>query len=252
MKNFVLRLIMVMAGMLVGHSAFAAPAVCSWGYQDSTCLTPLRGSGPAAPTCSGQGVITVTPAVWQGSHWSQPTCQTLAPPTCPAGETQTSAPVWNGSSWSAPGCFLPAQTPPPVVTPSQQESSCATTGFFPGMLGEYSPVTIPASDDSFSPAGTMSGAATYSNVYSPLLAAANVMAPNVGGCWGSNVITNGTMPGSGDGSVYNVFVAQVPLYNTQTGQSGIGAASICYVPAGTATVAYQMNIGLQKIGGSCH
>lgn len=93
---------------MAGH-ADAAPVRCSYGYQDSTCTTPLRNGPIPQPLCStGPGWTTTTAAVWQGARWSAPQCNYQAPPSCPAGQVMTSAPMWNGSSWSQPVCQLPA------------------------------------------------------------------------------------------------------------------------------------------------
>lgn len=70
--------------VLVERGALAAPALCSPGYQDSTCVSPIQ-------------------------HGAIP------PPVCPAGYTQTNPPVWLGSVWSAPGCQPPSPPPVPVV-----------------------------------------------------------------------------------------------------------------------------------------
>ncbi len=94
-----------------GYTAFAAPYGCVYGYEDNTCLQPIRAAPQVAPTCSpAPGWTTVTPAQWQGSHYSAPQCSYQAAPTCPAGYAQTSAPGWNGLTWSNPGCAAP---PPP-------------------------------------------------------------------------------------------------------------------------------------------
>jgi hypothetical protein len=47
-------------------------------------------------------------------------------PTCPAGQTQTTAPVWNGEAWSAPGCTI-ANPPPPINPPAHDPVSTAVT-----------------------------------------------------------------------------------------------------------------------------
>lgn len=113
MKNF-LKSVLVIAGLLIGTAAFAKPVICSPGYQDATCVTPISRAAAAAPACStAAGWTTVSPAAWQGSHWGQPTCNYQAPQTCPAGYTQTSASVWTGSSWTAPACSPPTPPPPP-------------------------------------------------------------------------------------------------------------------------------------------
>nr|WP_261530808.1 hypothetical protein [Burkholderia multivorans] len=101
---------MLLAAAAVSVStAFAGPARCSYGNQDSTCTTPISSAPIPQPQCStGPGWTTVSASVWQGSQWSAPQCNYQAPPSCPAGQVMTSAPMWNGSSWSQPVCQLPA------------------------------------------------------------------------------------------------------------------------------------------------
>jgi hypothetical protein len=117
----------------LGHSAFATPVQCSAGYQDSTCLTPIRQGPTAAPTCStGAGWTTVSPAVWQGYQWSQPQCAYQSQPVCPSGYTTASAATWTGSSWTQPVCVPPqAQTPPPPPQTAAQacQIAIANNGF---------------------------------------------------------------------------------------------------------------------------
>lgn len=101
----------------------AAPNACTPGYQDATCRSPLYAAHTAPPACpSGAGWTTVSPAVWKGSHWSQPACSYQSPPSCPSGYQQSSAPWWNGSSWVGLGCTLP---PAPQATQAQQQQACA-------------------------------------------------------------------------------------------------------------------------------
>ncbi|WP_410199469.1 hypothetical protein [Burkholderia cenocepacia] len=111
---FALVSISIAAGLWTLH-ARATPVVCSSGYQDNTCLTPIRHDPIPAPQCAqGPGWVTTGSPVWQGSHWSQPQCSYQAPPSCPAGMQQTAAPTWTGSQWTQPGCQA---VPPPVVNP---------------------------------------------------------------------------------------------------------------------------------------
>ena len=108
--KFLLRVMLAFGCWLVmvAH-AEAAPVRCSYGYQDSTCTTPIRNGPIPQPQCStGAGWTTTAAAVWQGSRWSAPQCNYQAPSTCPVGQVMTSPPVWNGSSWSQPACQLPA------------------------------------------------------------------------------------------------------------------------------------------------
>lgn len=108
MTNRISRWMRFAAGLLIALGsvgAHAAPAHCSYGYQDSSCLTPQYRAPQTAPTCSTDaGWTTLTPAKWIGSRFTSPQCSYQAPPTCLAGYTETSPPVWNGASWSAPGC----------------------------------------------------------------------------------------------------------------------------------------------------
>jgi len=78
----------LLPGLLLwaGRNALAGPVLCSPGYQDSTCVSPIQ-HGP------------------------------IPPPVCPAGYSQTNPPVWMGAVWSAPGC-QPPSPPPAVVVPA--------------------------------------------------------------------------------------------------------------------------------------
>lgn len=53
----------------------------------------------------------------QDSTCPQPIRQAAATPTCPPGQTQTSAPTWNGSSWVGLGCRANNNPTPPVNNP---------------------------------------------------------------------------------------------------------------------------------------
>lgn len=103
-------------------SAPAAPAHCSYGYQDSSCLGPQYRAAQTAPICpTDAGWTTLTPAKWIGSRFAQPQCNYEAPPTCPNGDNEIGAPVWNGSSWVGLSCELP-QLPRP--TPQDELAAC--------------------------------------------------------------------------------------------------------------------------------
>ncbi|HDR8992911.1 TPA: hypothetical protein QDB15_004305 [Burkholderia vietnamiensis] len=123
--------------------AEAAPVRCSYGYQDSTCTTPLRNGPIPQPQCSsGPGWTTVSASIWQGSHWSAPQCSYQAAPTCPNGYDTVAAPVWSGSSWTAPVCTVRAQTPPPTSNWAQICNQAAaargyTTHFTNSMFNPY-------------------------------------------------------------------------------------------------------------------
>ncbi len=121
--KFLLRVMLAFGCWLamVAH-AEAAPVRCSYGYQDSTCTTPIRNGPIPQPQCStGPGWATVSVSVWQGSHWSTPQCNYVSPPTCPPGYNQTSAPRWDGAAWTSPGCAAP---PPPQPTTRDWAQIC--------------------------------------------------------------------------------------------------------------------------------
>jgi len=91
--------------LLASLAANAQPVHCSPGFQDSSCVGVLLNAPQPAPTCSADaGWITTSPAVWQGSGWSVPSCLYLPPPICSANFTMLAAPAWLGASWSAPVC----------------------------------------------------------------------------------------------------------------------------------------------------
>ncbi|MEM5316054.1 hypothetical protein [Paraburkholderia sp. JHI869] len=126
MKNGMSRWKRVVLGLILLLGAASAkaeaPAHCSYGYQDSSCLGPQYRAAQTPPTCStGAGWTTLTPAKWIGSGFTQAVCHYDAPPTCGAGTTQTGDPGWNGSSWSAPMC-TPIFTQPTVP---QMQAMCA-------------------------------------------------------------------------------------------------------------------------------
>lgn len=244
----ILLLLFAMVAPLLTQSAFASPVVCSYGYQDSSCTPKLWNVAQTPPACpSADGWTTAVAPQWIGSGYSAPQCSYQAPPTCAPGYDELSAPVWNGSSWVGPSCSVHV----PTHTPQEEAAACAATGFFPTQLNKAASIFTPASADVFSSFGTTSGAGANGNVYAPMVARAQVIAPTVS-CNGGTVITQGSMPGSSDGSLYDVFIADVEAQNVNTGQWGVTAASICYLPTGSATVAYQTNIGLQKAAGTCH
>ena len=126
-----LKLLLFLVVLFAGNSAFAAPVVCSPGYQDSTCLTPLHQGPIPAPTCqSGAGWTTVSSAVWQGSHWSQPQCAYQNQPVCQSGYTTVSAASWTGSGWTQPVCVPPQpQTPPPLTGVPACDAAAVSNGF---------------------------------------------------------------------------------------------------------------------------
>lgn len=103
---FGIALLLGMAG------ANAAPAHCSYGYQDSSCITPQYRvpQTPPAGCSTAAGWTTVTAAKWMGSGYTQPVCSYQAPPSCPPGDDQ-SGPDWNGSAWVNLECTPLARDP---------------------------------------------------------------------------------------------------------------------------------------------
>jgi hypothetical protein len=242
------KLVLGISFFFMGHAAFAGVAACQSGYQDNACMTRLVYASQSAQTCSTDpGWVTITPAKWAGSHYTAPQCSYQAPPTCPSGFDQQTPPSWNGSSWVGISC-LPQV---PRATLPEQAAACAATNFFPTQLNKSSSIYTAPSNNSFSSAGSMTGAAANSNVYVPIVNKVNVVAPAVG-CFGGHAIYQGTNPGSSDGTVYDVFTAEVAAMNPNNNQWGDSAASVCYVAHGTTNVAYQSSVGVQKDSGTCH
>jgi hypothetical protein len=118
-----LRLLFFIAAVCAAPEVFAHDIDCTPGYSDMRCVVPIRTNAIPAPACpSAPGYSTITPAVWAGYRWTQPTCSSyLAPPSCLPGYTQISPPAWNGSSWSAPVCQAP-EAPP--VTRQDELNAC--------------------------------------------------------------------------------------------------------------------------------
>ncbi|QGZ66975.1 hypothetical protein [Paraburkholderia acidisoli] len=233
---------------LISTSAFATPVRCSYGYQDSSCTPKLVNVAQTPPTCPAvDGWTTAVAPQWIGSGYSAPQCAYQAPPTCAPGYDEQSPAVWNGANWVGLNCVPGA----PVHTQQEEAAACAATGFFPTQLNKVASIFTPTSANVFTAIGTTTGAGASNSVYAPIVARAQVIAPTVS-CNGGQVISQGSMPGGSDGSLYDVFTAEVAAQNPNTGQWGDSAASICYVPTGTATVAYQTSIGLQKVPGTCH
>ncbi|WP_152035601.1 hypothetical protein [Paraburkholderia caledonica] len=109
---------------VIAQIALANPVVCSPGYWDATCNPRINAGYQAAPTCSSDpGWTTVSPAQWQGSHFSSPQCNYQAPPSCPAGTTQSVAPAWNGAAWVGLSC----QPNAPTITLPQIAAVCEST-----------------------------------------------------------------------------------------------------------------------------
>lgn len=131
----VLSVIVLLAG---SRLAMANPVLCSPGYQDSTCPSPIaRGPVPAPQCSSGAGWTTTSSPVWKGSYWSAPSCNYQPPPSCPSGYYAASGPSWNGSSWVGLNCQPTAPPPPPppaghVLVATYTTNSCGNLGPFNG------------------------------------------------------------------------------------------------------------------------
>lgn len=257
MKNGMSRWKRVALGLILLLGAASAkaeaPAHCSYGYQDSSCLGPQSRAAQTPPQCSiGPGWTTVAAAVWQGSKFSAPQCNYQAPPTCAPGYDQYSAPVWDGSNWVGLSCI--PQAPP--VSPPTQIAACAAAPTFQGWAASFGGhglglAAILNSSYAFGSAGTMTGAASLSNVYTPIVQSEGDISGQLG-CWGSTVTSVGSMPGASDGNLYEVYVSDATETNTGTGGNDIVAASICWAQHGTNNVAYLLNIGMMKNPGTCH
>lgn len=149
------------------QAAFAqtpySPARCSYGNQDSTCVTPLYTRWQAAPTCpSDPGWTTAVAAAWIGSKYTQPQCAYQPPPTCPSGQVQTAAPVWNGSSWVGMSC-----NPPPGGDPGNIAAMCSAqipSGYY--TTSSWSQDTDPDIRHMDDYVASFSGISGYSTVYS--------------------------------------------------------------------------------------
>ncbi len=117
------RTALAVCALLLIDTAIAAPVRCTPGYQDSTCVAPIRQAWQAPPTCpTSAGWTTTAAAQWIGSGYTAPQCNYQAPPTCPGGYTQSSSPTWNGSSWVGLSCF---PSVPPALTNSDLALICS-------------------------------------------------------------------------------------------------------------------------------
>lgn len=119
-----LRLLARVLLPLLTQTVAAAPVICSYGYQDSSCTPKLVNAPQTPPACpSSAGWTTAAAAQWIGSQYSAPQCQYQAPPSCAPGFIQ-SGPTWNGSSWVDLVCVQPAP-PPPIASPTDEKQACA-------------------------------------------------------------------------------------------------------------------------------
>jgi hypothetical protein len=128
-------------------SVFAGPARCSYGNQDSTCITPIAAAPQPQPECStAAGWTTTTASTWIGSKWTAPSCHYQPPPSCAAGYTETTAPTWTGSYWTAPGCIL-------AFSPVDQINACtayaAAHAFGDNFVTEAPVVVSPTFTDTY-------------------------------------------------------------------------------------------------------
>lgn len=159
-SRLLLRTLIFLVVLTASGAATAGPARCSYGNQDSTCVTPLTTAWQAAPTCSTDpGWTTVGAAQWIGSKWTSPSCSYQPAPTCPGGFTQTSAPWWNGSSWVGLGC---QPSIPPDPTPAC--SAAIPSGYYPSSAWSQDTDPQIRSYDDYVAAYT--GISGYSTVYS--------------------------------------------------------------------------------------
>ncbi len=171
--NKLLTLIVLCVLLSGTRVASANPVLCSPGYQDSTCVTPISRAPSAAPQCStGAGWTTTSSPVWRGAYWSAPGCNYQAPPSCPSGYTQISGPAWNGSSWVGLNCQPPAPPPPPppaghvLIATTNGEAICQN----PGTVNAYADGTYQVTNDFL--VFTSTGSATASGTWSQMIAQA--------------------------------------------------------------------------------
>ncbi len=131
-----LKCLAIVAMAIGWRVALAAPGICTPGYQDSTCVTPLSHAPIPAPQCSaGAGWTTTSYPVWQGAYWSSPGCNYQPPPSCPPGYTAVSGPSWTGSTWAGLSCQPTTPPPPPpptghVLVATYTTNSCGNLGPF--------------------------------------------------------------------------------------------------------------------------
>ena len=117
---------LLMLPFLASLAANAQPVHCSPGFQDSSCGGVLLNAPQVAPTCStADGWTTLSPAVWQGSKYSAPTCSYTPPPICGSGMTQVVTPTWSGSAWIGLAC-----TAPPAQIPAALATSAGNAGSY--------------------------------------------------------------------------------------------------------------------------
>lgn len=141
--HWIFRVFAGMATALLVGQAHAQHAHCSYGWQDSSCVTPVYRAAQTPPTCSTDpGWTTVAAAQWIGSRFSAPQCAYQAPPSCPADYDQESSPVWNGLSWVGLACIprAPAHLPPTAIC-----ASAASSGTIMVMGGGFSRRYVAAS-----------------------------------------------------------------------------------------------------------
>ena len=154
------------------YAAFAAPYGCVYGYEDNTCLQPIRSAPQVAPVCSSApGWTTIAAAQWQGSHYSAPQCNYQAPPTCPTGSTTIGAPAWNGLSWGAPGCVTNKPTPGNNLPSHNGAALVAVTPIFVSVnCGIYFPTQSGTTSALLYQANYADGYVSYYQMASPTVA----------------------------------------------------------------------------------
>jgi hypothetical protein len=240
----IMRAAVLVGALLLGQAAFANPVRCSPGYQDSTCTPALANAPQPQPQCpNSAGWTTSVASQWIGSQWSAPSCNYQAPPSCVPGYDEPTPPVWDGSNWVGMVCIPRA----PTITPAQQEAACQAA--LPSNTGSV----VPYYGSGWTAAGTMTGAASYANVFSPNAAAVEVVAANFSCGGGYEANAGSGPPGSSDNTVYDIFVNQgLASQDPNTGQWGITGAAICYLSTGTTNVAYLTALITMRSAGTCH
>jgi hypothetical protein len=110
---------------LIAQVSFAGVAGCVPGWQDNTCVTAIVHGYIQPPTCSSApGWTTAAAAQWIGSQWTQPQCNFVQQPSCPAGQTQVQPASWNGAQWVGLSCAPPAPPSAPIGGIQALENDC--------------------------------------------------------------------------------------------------------------------------------
>jgi hypothetical protein len=88
--------------------AAAAPAVCSVGNADSTCMkgAVISAAVQTPPTiCTGAGETVQSAPRWTGSVYTSGSCNYTPPPQCPPNTVQQGTLAWSGSEWVGSNCI---------------------------------------------------------------------------------------------------------------------------------------------------